>query len=89
MAQENLEDLATIVHANDKLLKAFITLMAFKDDHLLSELRIVFAAAAASRGGASDDPALAHVRKELSQIGEVVERMEQTQAASGGVQDPH
>jgi hypothetical protein len=45
MAQENPDGLETIVRANDRLLKAFLALMAFKDEHLLSELRIVFAAA--------------------------------------------
>jgi len=74
-----------VVCANDKLLKALITLLAFKDQHLLNELRIVFAAAAVTdspiaNGGVET---WTHVRHELDLIGDLVEEMEKSEAARG------
>jgi hypothetical protein len=91
MAQETPDGLEKIVHANDKLLKAFLALMAYKDEHLLSELRIVFAAAAVGQAqtGEADDPAIAQARRELIHIGEIVKRLEESQAAGVSLQDTH
>lgn len=41
MAEVNIRQMAAMVGADDKLLKALIILLALRDDHLLDELRAV------------------------------------------------
>ncbi len=81
MAREDTE-VPAMVSANDKLLKALITLLAFKDEHLLDEMRIVFGAAAKSRNeiGRADGETWAHLRKELRLISDLVDQMEGREA---------
>lgn len=68
-------DLAATVAANDKLLKALIGLLAIKDDHLLAELRTIFAMAESP--GATSSPAETRtweqVRRGLALITDMVE----------------
>ena len=80
-----------IVCTNDKLLKALITLLAFKDEHLLNELRIVFAAASITdspiaSGGAET---WTQVRHELDLIGDLVDEMEKSEAARASTAEMH
>jgi hypothetical protein len=77
------ENLLPMVHANDKLLKALVTLLAVKDEHLLSELHIVFGAATqtGSRIGKADRATWAHIRQELAMISDLVDDMEEAEAA--------
>lgn len=69
-------DLTAMVTANDKLLKALIGLLAIKDEHLLSELRTVFAIAGQAREAHADHAesrSWARVRLELDLITDMVE----------------
>ncbi|ATQ43006.1 hypothetical protein [Caulobacter mirabilis] len=68
-------DIAEIVQANDKLLKALITLLAMRDEHLLDELRTVFGLAAleGSELGHASAPAWRHIRRELAMIARLVD----------------
>jgi len=69
-------DLAAMVSANDKLLKALIGLLAIKDAHLLAELRTIFAMAdhpAAPAVTAAESRTWARVRRELAIITDMVE----------------
>lgn len=74
-AQTNPADLVDIVQANDKLLKALITLLAMRDEHLLDELRTIFGLAAMEGNpiGNASAPAWKHVREELAMIAKLVE----------------
>jgi hypothetical protein len=78
MAIPKPEALPALVNANDKLLKALVTLLALKDEHLLEELRIVFSAAIQNGNaiGEGDAPTWAHLRKELALISDLVDDME-------------
>ena len=75
-------ELLPMINANDKLLKALIALLAFKDEHLLDEMCIIFAAAAKSRNeiGRADAEIWAHLRKELKLISDLVDEMEDREA---------
>jgi len=75
MDSTKTDTLAHIVNANDKLLKALITLLALREDHLLDELRAVLAIAAQEGNdiGIGSAATWAHVRKELALISELVE----------------
>jgi hypothetical protein len=66
--------LTPMILANDKLLKALITLLVLRDDHLMDELRTIFVVAhrhANPIGSASQD-VWAHVRDELDTIAALV-----------------
>ena len=75
MAQTDTERLAAMVHANDKLLKGLTVLLALRDEHLLEDLRAVFAGILSeSREMASGSNATwDHLRHELSLITALVE----------------
>lgn len=68
-------NLAHMVSANDKLLKALITLLALREDHLLDELRAIMAIAAreGSEIGMADKATWDHVRRELALIADLVD----------------
>ncbi len=70
-----VDAIATLVMANDKLLKALITLLAIKDDHLLDELSTIFVLAGRTRNeiGGATEATWAHIRKELKLIGALVD----------------
>lgn len=74
-AHTDIADITDIVQANDKLLKALITLLAMRDEHLLDELRTVFGLAAleGSEIGNASAPAWKHIRRELAMIAKLVE----------------
>ncbi len=76
MARE--KDLLAMIHANDKLLKAMVTLLCIKDDYLLGELRMVFSAALQTGNpiGQADDDTWGHLRKEMGMISSLVEKIE-------------
>jgi hypothetical protein len=63
------------VAANDKLLKALIGLLAIKDDHLLGELRTIFAMAEApgAAANATETRTWDQVRRGLELITDMVE----------------
>lgn len=84
MASSNA-DLAAMVTANDKLLKALIGLLALKDEHLLMELRTVFAMAEpdSGRDATLSDRTWAHVRRELEIITEMVEGSDDDEFGNG------
>jgi len=67
-------NLATVVGANDRLLKALITLLALRDRDLLDELDTVFRVAGAPGhdGGAEADAAWSYIGRELDIIAELV-----------------
>ncbi len=56
--------LEVIVRSNEKLLKALITLLSLKDEHMLDELKTIFTYA--SRGGSEIGQADPAVWKEIS-----------------------
>lgn len=62
--------LEVLVRSNEKLLKALITLLSLKDDHILDELKTIFTVA--SRGGSEigeADPAVwTEIDRELALI---------------------
>jgi len=68
-------DLAAVVAANDKLLKALIGLLAVKDPHLLGEMRTIFAMASrpAATVTASEARTWDRLRRELDLITDMVE----------------
>lgn len=68
--------LETRVRSNEKLLMALITLLALKDERLLSELRVVFTLAAAQDLEiGKDDPAVwADILRKLSLVDGLVNR---------------
>ena len=79
------DDLASMVRANDKLLKAMIGLLALKDSNLLDELRMVFAMPVGGRrfeAGLPDEATWAHLRRELAAITAMVEEAEADDAAA-------
>ena len=84
MAVAETDALTQMVRANDKLLKALVTLLAIKDEHLLDEMRTVFAAAVQSRNeiGRADQPTWDHIRHELRVIGNLVDTVDGHQAAA-------
>lgn len=67
--------LAATVHANDKLLKALTILLAMKDEHLLGELRTIFAYMTQESPEMAQGSAATweHLRHELSLIADLVE----------------
>jgi hypothetical protein len=77
MADKLPDDLLAMVQANDKLLKALITLLAFRDEHLLPEMRIIFAGAGSRHSpiGEADAQTWTHVRRELAMIVKLVDAM--------------
>jgi hypothetical protein len=68
----------TTVVANDKLLKALITLLSLKDEHLLDELTTVFLFATESAEGDDElrDAAWAQIRQDLAMIANLVDGYE-------------
>ncbi|PZQ65775.1 MAG: hypothetical protein DI570_00555 [Phenylobacterium zucineum] len=78
-------DLAAMVAANDKLLKALIGLLAVKDGHLLDELRMVFAMADQHHPSVTPAEARtwARVRRELDLITYMVEGEDEPEAHQG------
>lgn len=75
MSRAKTDALAHVVNANDKLLKALITLIALKDEQLLEDLKAVLALAGREGNeiGRADAPTWAHLRKELALISSLVE----------------
>ena len=73
-------NLATVVGANDKLLKALITLLALRDRELLEELNTVFHLAGAN--GDEADAALSHIGRELEVIADLVADDEEEDSAA-------
>jgi len=67
--------LPPIVTANDKLLKALISLLALRDPHLLDDLRTIFAMAEQEDNpiGEASDPIWIHLQAELRTIADLVE----------------
>jgi hypothetical protein len=61
------------IEANDRLLKALMTLLAVRDPDLLDELRAVFTIASAekSKVGEASPAVWAHIRKELAIVSEL------------------
>ena len=64
------DEMRARIAANDKLLKALITLLAIRDPDLLDELDLIFAIASAedSPVGETDRRTRDHLRKELAMI---------------------
>ncbi len=83
--------LATVVQANDKLLKAVVTLLALKDEHLLAELNIVFSAAARPDAplGAADEATWDCVRRKLAMIRRLVDVVDKEAADALDSGNPH
>lgn len=82
MAHDDADPLATMVKANDKLLKALITLLAMKDEHLLDEMRAVFLVARRDGNpvGLADKATHAHIRKELLMITDLLDHDSEIEA---------
>jgi hypothetical protein len=78
MAHEEQFRLTTTVVANDKLLKALLTLLSLKDEHLLDELTTVFLFASECAEGDDRlrDAAWAQVRQDLAMIANLVDGCE-------------
>ncbi len=73
---EPLPDLAPVVAANNKLIKALIGLLAIKDPHLLEDMRTVFAMADPDDGAGLDtmeSRTWARVRDDLAIIADMID----------------
>lgn len=66
------------IEANDRLLKALMTLLALRDPDLLDELRAVFTIAKAedSKVGRAAPEVWAHIQKELTIVAELARDVE-------------
>jgi hypothetical protein len=78
-------NLATLVGANDKLLKALITLLALRDEHLVEELDTVVRLAGAHGGenGQAADPTWSHIGRELAIIADLVADADEEESTDG------
>ncbi|SKA06215.1 hypothetical protein SAMN05428963_105202 [Consotaella salsifontis] len=72
-------ELRNRIFANDRLLKALITLISLRDPHLLDELKEIFEFAAETGNPMGDAPAGAweHLREELEAIAALSQAAEQ------------
>lgn len=77
--------LEPMVQANDKLLKALVTLLALKDEHLLSELQTVFVIAGrlGNEIGEANEEAWRHLRHELKVIAALVQSEDDDSISDG------
>ncbi|MDG2522397.1 hypothetical protein P7B02_12660 [Caulobacter segnis] len=73
MEQAVEDELRAKIEANDRLLKALMTLLALRDPDLLDELRAVFTIAAVegSKVGDASPEVWAHIRKELAIVADL------------------
>jgi hypothetical protein len=76
--------LTPVVLANDKLLKALITLLVLRDDHLMDELRTIFVVAHrnANPVGMASDEVWSHVRSELDLIAGLIDETDEDEVAA-------
>lgn len=84
MPQSPNPSLTPLILGNDKLLKALITLLALRDEHLMQELRTVFIVAHSHDNGIGDagEDVWAHVRGELDLISSLIEDADADLAAA-------
>jgi hypothetical protein len=68
------QTLTPMILANDKLLKALITLLVLRDEHLMSELRTIFVVAHRNANpiGSASNEVWTHLRDELDLIASLV-----------------
>lgn len=78
MEQAVEDKLRAKIEANDRLLKALMTLLALRDPDLLDEMRAVFTIAKAegSKIGRAEPEVWAHIRKELAMVAALAEDVE-------------
>lgn len=87
-----LPDLAPVVAANNKLIKALIGLLAIKDPHLLEDMRTVFAMADPDGAAGIDtveSRTWARVRGDLEIIADMIESGEEEEERPRRAADGH